>query len=107
MRRDRHWTQQPGHANLKQSGLHARLVNGRPVKSVNHFYHKRKAELRHKLGTSGTTRQMERLIAHRTRQIDHELHTASRRIIDLLVAEGIGTLCISKNPLWKQEAHLG
>ncbi len=36
-----------------------------------------------------------------------DLHTASRRIIDLLVAEGIGTLCIGKNPLWKQEAHPG
>src|SRR5262249_11307293 len=27
--------------------------------------------------------------------------------MDLLVAEGIGTLCISKNPLWKQRANLG
>src|SRR5262249_28778868 len=44
---------------------------------------------------------------HRTRQIDHYLHTASRRIIDLLVAEGIGTLCIGKNPMWKQEANMG
>jgi putative transposase len=50
---------------------------------------------------------MERLTAHRTRQIDHYLHTASRRIIDLLVAEGIGTLCIGKNPLWKQNGRLG
>ena len=35
------------------------------------------------------------------------MHTASRRIIDLLVSEGIGTLVIGKNPLWKQEANLG
>ena len=35
------------------------------------------------------------------------MHTASRRLIDLLVAEGIGTLVIGKNPLWKQEARLG
>src|SRR5262249_7615882 len=33
--------------------------------------------------------------------------TASRRLIDLLVAEGIGLLCIGKNPLWKQEMNLG
>ena len=31
----------------------------------------------------------------------------ARRIIDLLVAEGIGALCIGKNPLWKQEVSLG
>jgi putative transposase len=43
----------------------------------------------------------------RTRRVDSYLHTASRRIIDLLVNEGIGTLVIGKNPLWKQEANLG
>ena len=32
---------------------------------------------------------------------------ASRRIIDLLVSEGIGTLVIGKNPLWKQETKMG
>src|SRR5262249_39758956 len=76
-----------------KAGFLPRIVNGRPVKAINQFYNKRKAKLRHKLGTTGTTAQMERLTTHRTRQIDHYLHTASRRIIDLLVAEGIGTLC--------------
>src|SRR5262249_20509029 len=90
-----------------KAGFVPRLVNGRPAKSINQLYNKRKAQLQHKLGTTGTTAQMERLTAHRTRQIDHYLHTASRRIIALLVAEGIGTLCIGKNPLWKQEASMG
>jgi putative transposase len=44
--------------------------------------------------------------------MDHDLHTASRRLIDLLVAQGIATLCIAtlclgKNPLWKQAVILG
>jgi putative transposase len=90
-----------------KAGFVPRIVNGRPVKSINQFYNKRKAELQHKLGTTGTTAQMERLTAHRTRQIDHYLHTSSRRIIDLLVAKGIGTLVIGKNPLWKQGANMG
>jgi putative transposase len=88
-------------------GFVPRIVNGRPVKSINQYYNKRKAELQSRLGHPGTTAHMERLTAHRTRQIDHYLHTASRRIIDLLVAEGIGTLVIGKNPLWKQEANMG
>jgi putative transposase len=50
---------------------------------------------------------MARVTAHRTRQIDHDLHTASRRLIDLLVAEGLGTLIIGQNPLWKQAVTLG
>jgi putative transposase len=90
-----------------KAGFVPRIVNGRPVKAINQFYNKRKAQVQHKLRTTDTTKQMERLTAHRTRQIDHYLHTASHRIIDLLVAEGIGMLCIGKNPLWKQEANMG
>jgi len=88
-------------------GFVPRIVNGRPVKSINQFYNMRRAELQRRLGHPCITVQIERLTAHRTRQIDHYLHTASWRIIDLLVAEGIGTLVIGKNPLWKQEANLG
>src|SRR5260221_5368762 len=87
-------------------GFVPRVVNGRPVKSINQYYNKRRAELQRWLGTVGTSRRLERMSAKRTRRIDWYLHTASRRLIDLLVAEGIGTLCIGKNPLWKQEAHL-
>jgi putative transposase len=83
------------------------VVNGRPVKSVNQYYTKRKAALQKKLGKTGTTRRMERLTNKRTRRIEQYMHTASKRIIDLLVKEGIGTLVIGKNDAWKQEAHLG
>jgi putative transposase len=88
-------------------GFVPRSVNGRPVTSLNQFDNKRKAQLQGRLGYPGTTTRMARLTAHRTRQIEHYLHTASRRIIDLLVAEGIGTLIIGQNPLWKQEVTLG
>ena len=37
----------------------------------------------------------------------HSLHTASRRIVELLVAEGIGTLVLGKNPCWKTRVELG
>src|SRR5258708_7272534 len=83
------------------------LVNGRPVKSTNQFYNKRKADLQKQLGTTGTTARMERMTNKRNRRIDHYMHTASKRIIDLLVQEGIGVLCIGKNDAWKQEANLG
>lgn len=88
-------------------GFVPRLVNGRPVKSINQFYNKRRAEWQSRLGEARTSRRLERLTTRRTRRIDWYLHTASRRIIDLLVAEGIGALCIGKNPCWKQEVHMG
>jgi putative transposase len=83
------------------------VVNGRPVKSVNQFYNKRKAELQKQLGTTGTTKRMERMTNTRNRRIDHYMHTTSRWLIDQLVKEGIGVLCIGKNDGWKQEANMG
>ena len=88
-------------------GFVPRIVNGRPVKSINQFYNKRRAELQSQLGEAYTSLRLERVTTKRTRRIDHYLHIASRRIIDLLVAEGIGTLCIGQNPFWKQEVNLG
>jgi putative transposase len=83
------------------------VVNGRPVKSTNQFYNKRKAELQKQLGHTGTTKRMERMTNKRNRRIDHYMHTVSHRIVDLLVQEGIGVLCIGKNDAWKQEINLG
>ena len=83
------------------------VINGRPVKSTNQFYNKRKAELQSKLGHTGTTKRMERLTTTRNRRIDHYLHTVSKRIIKLLVKEGIGTLVIGKNDDWKQGIEMG
>jgi putative transposase len=90
-----------------RQGFAPRLVNGRPIKSINQFYNKRRAALQEALGHPGTTRRLERLATKRNDRIRHYLHTASRRIIDLLVAEGIGTLVLGKNPQWKQGVHLG
>jgi putative transposase len=90
-----------------QVGFVPRLVNGRPIKSTNQFYNKRRAELQAALGHQGTTARLGRLTTKRTRWINHYLHAASKKIIALLVQEGIGTLVIGKNPLWKQGIKLG
>ncbi len=83
------------------------VVNGRPVKSTNQFYNKRKAALQRKLGKTGTTKRMERITTKRNRRIDHYLHTVSRWVIDRLVQEEIGVLVIGKNDAWKQEVTMG
>ncbi len=89
-------------------GFVPRLVNGRPIKSVNQFYNKQRSDLQSRLPKGQyTSHRLERFTDKRTRKIDHFLHTASRRILDLLVAERIGTLVIGNNPLWKQEANMG
>ncbi len=87
-------------------GFQAIIVNGRPVKSVNQFYNKRKAELQKKLGHTGTTPRMERMTNKRNRRIDHYMHTTSKRVIDLLVKEQIAVVCIGKNDGWKQNSGM-
>lgn len=84
------------------------LVNGRPLKAINQFYNKRKAELQRKLpGKRETSPLIQRITDKRTRRIDHYMHTASRRVVDHLVRERVGTLVIGRNPEWKQEISIG
>ena len=94
-----------------KAGFVPRSVNGRPLKSINQYYNKHRAILQSNLTKQypnrHTSQRLELLTNKRTRRIDHYLHTASKRIIDLLVAEGIGTLVIGKNPHWKQEVNIG
>jgi putative transposase len=87
-----------------------RLVNGRTLKAINQWYNKRMKELTlclPKAERDRVTKQMERITNHRNRQINHYLHAASKTIIDFLVKQGVGTIIIGKNPLWKQEAGMG
>ncbi|HEX4715749.1 MAG TPA: transposase, partial [Ktedonobacteraceae bacterium] len=85
------------------------LVNGRPLKSLNQFYNKQRAQMQSELAKENrqTSHRLDQITMKRNRRVNASLHTASRRIIDLLVEEGIGTLIIGKNPLWKQEVEMG
>ncbi len=93
-----------------REGFVPRLVNGRPVKAWNQWYNKRMKELKKLLPKDDrerVTKQMEQITNKRNRQIHHYLHTACKRIIDFLAKEGVGTIIIGKNPLWKQETGMG
>src|SRR5574341_1340347 len=91
-------------------GFQPFLVNGRPLKSINQFYNKHRAALQSRLDTTtdpALEARLERLTDKRNRKIKYEMHVASRRIIDRLVAERIGVLVIGKNNGWKQPIKLG
>jgi putative transposase len=92
-----------------KQGFKPLLVNGRPLKSVNQSYNKQRAHHQQHLAKANrfTSRQLDRITTKRTRRVNAYLHTASRRIINLLVEEGIGTMVVGKNPLWKQEVEMG
>jgi putative transposase len=92
-----------------KEGFIPRLINGRPLKDSNHYYNQQRAHHQRRLAPQSrrTSHQLEQLTTKRNRRVNHYLHTASRRIIDLLVIEGIGTLVIGLNRRWKQEVNLG
>ncbi len=93
-----------------RAGFVPRLVNGRPLKAWNQWYNKRMKELKAQLPKKDrdrVTQQMERITNKRNRRVNHYLHAASRRIVDLLVEQEVGTIIIGKNPLWKQEVNTG
>ena len=90
-------------------GFVPRLINGRPLKDVNHYFNQQRARHQQRLAQQQrkSSRQLDRLTAKRTRRVNQYLHTASRKIIDLVVEEGMGTLVIGLNRLWKHEINLG
>ncbi len=93
-----------------REGFIPRLVNGRTLKARNQWYNKRMKELKlclPKEERERVTKQMEQITNKRNRQVNHYLHVASKRMIDFLVKQGVGTIIVGKNPLWKQEAGMG
>ena len=91
-----------------QPGIVPFLVNGRPLKAINQWYNKRRAQLQAKLPAGVfVSRQLDILADKRARQITGYLHVASRRLVDWLVGQRIGTLIIGKNDGWKQTIGLG
>jgi putative transposase len=92
---------------FNQPGVIPFLVNGRPLKAINQWYNKRRARLQAKLPQGVyASRQLDILTDKRGRQITDYLHVASRRIVDQLVKQRIGTLVIGKNDGWKQTIGL-
>jgi len=93
-------------SNLK--GFGPLIINGKPLKSINAYYHKKKAMLQSYLkGERQTSIKINHLTHKRNVKVDNYLHNASRFIINHLAANRIGTLVIGKNDNWKQGINLG
>lgn len=89
-----------------KQGFQPLVINGRPLKSINQFYNKRRAELQ-SWGGNRSSNRINKLTHKRNCKVKHYLHVASRRIIDHLVDEGIGVLVIGRNKNWKQSINIG
>ena len=85
------------------------LVNGRPLKSINQYYNKKKAHLMSLLekGKLKSSKRLRRLEMKRMMKIKDYLHKTSRRVVELMYNNNIGTCFIGYNKDWKQEVEMG
>ena len=85
------------------------LVNGRPLKSINQYYNKRKAHLMSLLekGKLKSSKRLRRLEMKRMMKIKDYLHKTSRRVVELMEQNNIGTCFIGHNKDWKNEVEMG
>lgn len=84
------------------------IVNGKPLKSMNHYYNKRKRTLQSKLKLNTfTSKRIERLTNKRNNKIQDYLHKASKVIIDNAIKSNTTKIIIGKNENWKQNINIG
>lgn len=85
-------------------------INGRPLKSINHYYNKQKAKfqsLTKKINDKYTTKRLEKLERIRYNKIKGYMHKASRYLINYCIEYNIGKIVIGKSDQWKQNINLG
>jgi putative transposase len=86
------------------------IINGKPLKSINQYYNKERANIKSELEIKNKrkdSRKLQQLDFKRNNKVLDYLHKSSRYIINQLVSYGIGTLVIGYNPNWKQECDMG
>lgn len=93
-------------ATVTSNGFSPLVINGKPLKSINQFFNKKKAEIQSHL-SNHSSNKLRKVCSKRNFKVDNYLHKASRVVINHLVANNVGTLVIGKNDNWKQECNIG
>lgn len=84
------------------------IYNGRPIKSINHYYNKEKARLQSCLGDGKRTSHRIKSLTHkRNNKISDYLHKISRMFVNHLVSKGITDVVLGYNKEWKQGINIG
>ena len=90
-------------------GIKPIVINGKPIKSINQYYNKRKAELQSDLKkrhNKDWSNKLNKLQNKRDNKIDYYLHCASKSIINYCEGLDIITIVIGLNKTWKQESKM-
>ncbi len=98
-------------ATITSNVIEPRIVNGKPLKSMNQYYHKKKSRLQEIQSRQNTEKQttnrMKAITLKRNHKIIDYLHKASRMVVNQLVSNDISILIIGYNQGWKQDITIG
>lgn len=95
-------------ATVSSNVLKPFIINGRPIKSVNAYFNKKKSEKQSKLRNGlKTSHKLKTLSLKRDNKINDYLHKSSTLIVNQLVSNNISTLIVGYNKGWKQDINIG
>ena len=83
------------------------IINGKPVKSINQYYNKKKAHLQSQLKNKRTSNRIQKLTLKRNCKIKDYFHKSTSYIVNQLVSDSINTVVIGHNKDWKQDTDMG
>ncbi len=93
------------------------IINGKPLKSINQYYNKKKALLQaklphfkdkeNKLIQKTTSKGIQKLTCKRNNKIKDYMHKASREVVKHLQQNNISKVVIGHNKDWKQSINIG
>ena len=86
------------------------LVNGKPLKYINHNYNKAVADAKSKLKSThnqNSSKYTNQIINKRNNRINDYLHKITTYIVNHAVSKNIGTIVVGYNKEWKQDTNLG
>lgn len=90
------------------AGIAPVLINGRPIKSINQWYNKRKAKMQSCLPKGAvTSTAIQRISLKRDQAIANSFHRASKFVVAHCLKHGISTIIIGHNDGWKQNLDIG
>ena len=87
------------------------IINGRPLKSINHYYNKKLAKLKSRQSKCKNkkvnSRKIKQLTDKRNNKIKDYLHKASHKLVNHLVSNSVSKVVIGHNKEWKQDINIG
>ena len=95
-------------ATLTSNACQSMIYDGRKLKSINHFYNKRRGQLQSKLTQNKhTSKRIQRLTNRRNNKVKDYMHKISCSIVEYMETNNLNTLFVGKNNGWKDSINIG